>query len=49
MDPLPDYVDIINLSQQMGIPPWEIMEGPSHWIDKYRIVLAAQEKARKKD
>lgn len=48
IDLLPDYVDDITLAQHMGIPPWELMDAPSHWIEKYRIVLAAQHAAQKK-
>lgn len=46
-DPLPDYVEVVQISRSMGIPPWEVVQAPHHWIEKYRMVLAAESAARK--
>lgn len=47
-EPLPDWVDVIHLSQHMGVPPWELIDVPKHWLDKVKIVFAAHDAAKEK-
>lgn len=43
---MPDWYPVISAARYLGVPPWELVEQPSEWMDWALAAQSAESEAR---